>query len=127
MAKEKFRSSIEIGGKERIDVGLSILIWKDENDIHYYYSPALDITGYGKSETDARKSFEFTLNDFVTYTHNKKTIFEELEKLGWTINKKKKRAIPPTEEELLKDNENYKNLYKTEGVRQEQQQIELAL
>lgn len=127
MSKKQFRSTYNIGDKAKLDVELSVLIWKDQDNIHYCYSPALDLTGYGKSEADARQSFENTLQDFISYTHNKNTIFEELERLGWTVNRKKKRANPPSQEQLLEDNENYQQLYHNKNVRIEQQMVGLAL
>lgn len=126
MAKAGFRHTYNLG-KGTLEVGLSIMIWEDDGGIHYCYSPALDITGYGKSEDDAKASFENTLEDFVSYTHNKKTIFEELERLGWTVNKKKKRAMPPSEAQLLEDNENYQELSNRDDVRKENTKVELAL
>ena len=56
MSKAGFRNSYDLG-KGRLDVGLTVLIWTDENGIHYCYSPTLDLTGYGKTETDAKISF----------------------------------------------------------------------
>ena len=126
MSKERFRSSYD-AGKFKIDIGLSVLIWKDSSGIYYFYTPSLDLTGYGRTEQAARQSFEHTLNDFVSYTNNKNTIFEELEKLGWTVNKKKKRVSPPSEEQLLEDNENYRQLSNNRDVKVERQQVELAL
>lgn len=57
-----------------------------EEGINYIYSPALDLTGYGKNVKEAKESFEVTLKEFIDYTDNKKTIFDELEHLGWLVN-----------------------------------------
>jgi hypothetical protein len=126
MSKAGFRNTYNLG-KRSLEVGLSLMIWEDPGGIHYCYSPALDLTGYGKTEEDAKESFEHTLEDFISYTHNKKTIFEELERLGWTVNKKKKRAQPPSEAQLLEDNENYQELSNRRDVRKESTKVELAL
>ncbi|TDG35162.1 hypothetical protein EZJ43_14775 [Pedobacter changchengzhani] len=96
-------------GNKKIEITLDLLYWIDD-DIHFYYSAALDLTGYGESEDEARSSFQTTLNAFVDYTDNNKTVFAELERLGWTTNKTKKRINPPSEEDMLLDNDTYKQL-----------------
>jgi hypothetical protein len=69
-------------GNDHFNFQLSVLFW-EEGGIHYAYSPALDLTGYGKSKEEAKSSFETTLDAFAKYTHNKGTIYKELERLGW--------------------------------------------
>lgn len=113
-------------GKHIIDVNLSLLTWC-EKGIYYFYSPALDVTGYGKSLKEARVSFEVTLTEFLTYTHNKKTIYEELERLGWTVNKNKRRVHAPDSAQLMEDNKSLKKLYSRPGVKEIQKEVELAL
>jgi hypothetical protein len=126
MAKGGLFTNTYKHGKATVNIGVKVVSWEEEG-IYYYYSPALDLTGYGKSKQDALKSFDQTLNDFVNYTHNKKTIFEELERLGWTVNKKKKRVQAPSEDQMLEDNETYQKLSNLEGVQLEQKEIALAL
>ncbi len=125
MSKLKFTSSYN-DGKNSINLELSLYLW-EENGIHYVYSPSLDVTGYGNTEVEAKTSFEVTLDEFITYTHNKKTIFEELEHLGWAVNKKKKRVHSPDLEELLSDNESFRNIYQQGVVKKETKNIELEL
>ena len=102
-------------GKHIVKIGLTLILWK-ENEIYFQYSPQLDLTGYGKSANEAQSSFEQTLKDFINYTLNKDTLFDELERLGWTTNKRKKRLRAPEEEQLLEDNETYKDLVNMPGT-----------
>jgi len=111
-------------GKERISVNLTLFSW-NENNIFYIYSPALDLTGYGYTEDEARSSFAEILEQFVDYTHNKETIFDELERLGWTINKKKKRVKSPDIEDMLIDNDQFKEVINKSGVKKEDRVLEL--
>ncbi len=104
----------------------TILFW-EEDGIHFAYSPALDLTGYGKSKEEAKRSFEITLDAFAKYTHNKGTIYKEPERLGWTINKKKRRVKAPGYEEMLEDNEKPRELVKQPNVIQESREVALAL
>lgn len=110
----------------KLEVKLNVFIWNDES-VFYAYSPALDLTGYGKTENEAKRSFETTLQEFVKYTTNKKTLFDELEHLGWTVNRKKKRMHVPDLEDLLKDNETFREIYKREDVKVIKRDVELAL
>jgi len=113
-------------GNHRLDIELNILIFEEDN-IHYVYSPALDLTGYGNSEIEAMSSFEVMLAEFVHYTENKKTVYKELERLGWTVNVKKKRVHPPHEDQLLEDNEIYRDLKNHPNVYTSSTTVGLAL
>jgi hypothetical protein len=125
MAKAQFKGIFN-QGEFTITISLSLYLW-EEQGITFIYSPALDITGYGNSEEEAKKSFQITLDEFVDYTHKKKTIFDELEGLGWTVNRKKKRVHAPDLEELRTDNVTFRDLLKKSNVRSESKNIELAL
>lgn len=125
MAKGKVSASYNIKS-HKINITLSLLTWED-NDVTYVYSPALDLTGYGKTKVEAKKSFEITLEEFIEYTHNKNTIYDELERLGWTINRKKQRAKQPIQEELLKDNDFLKSLMNKDGVKKLNREVSLVL
>ncbi|MFZ5552973.1 MAG: hypothetical protein ACOZCO_07645 [Bacteroidota bacterium] len=125
MAKERFSGKFK-GKKYTVDVNLTVLTWKDK-DIYYVYAPALDLTGYDKSLNAAKDSFTETLNQTLNYMQNKGTIFDELERLGWTVNRKKKRVVAPNHEEILSDNKHYRDLVKKAGVRKSKRDIELTL
>ncbi len=113
-------------GKKSIELNISIFLW-EEGSIFYTYSPALDLTGYGYSKEEARESFETMLQEFLVYTNHKKTIFKELEKLGWAVNKKKKRVVSPDFEDMLSDNEHFKELYKTKDLVRDSSNVNLEL
>ncbi|MGB0981465.1 MAG: hypothetical protein ACPGUH_05125 [Winogradskyella sp.] len=113
-------------GRENVEFSVSIFLW-EENSIFYVYSPALDITGYGLTKEEARESFETVLEEFIKYTHNKKTIFQELENLGWAVNKRKKRVISPDFEDLLSENEHFRHLYKSKDLVRDSSNVNLEL
>ncbi|MBN8702817.1 MAG: hypothetical protein J0M08_07115 [Bacteroidetes bacterium] len=115
-----------INNNKRIEITLTVYSW-EENGILYMYSPALDLTGYGTSKKEADQSFKITLGEFIKYTHNKKTIFEELERLGWTVNRKKKRVNAPTKEELLQDNEVFRKLSNKKNIKHYNQPIAIPV
>lgn len=125
MANTRYSASY-INKNKKIEVLISVFIWKDESVV-YAYSPSLDLTGYGNTIAEAKKSFEVTLQEFVKYTANKKTLFDELEYLGWAVNRKKKTMFAPDTRELLNDNEIFRKIYNRPGVKEEHREVELAV
>ena len=92
-------------------VGLSLVEFNEE-DVTIIYSPALDLSGYGHSQVEAKNSFSEALNEFFRYTNNKKTLDKVLKKLGWSIkgSKKEPKFNPPKNSELVKSNPLYKKI-----------------
>tara|TARA_Y100001934_G_scaffold278371_1_gene379444 strand:+ start:654 stop:1034 length:381 start_codon:yes stop_codon:yes gene_type:complete len=113
-------------GRQNVEFSVSIFLW-EENSIFYVYSPALDLTGYGLTKDEARESFETVLEEFIKYTHNKKTIFKELENLGWAVNKRRKRVVSPDFEDLLSENEHFRHLYKSKDLVRDSSNVNLQL
>jgi len=75
--------------KEAVKVRVPLIMFtEDDNEI--IYCPALDVSGYGKTKTEARHSFEISLDQFLTYTLKKDTFVDELKKMGWTVKRKRK-------------------------------------
>lgn len=113
-------------GRQNVEFSVSIFLW-EEDSIFYVYSPALDLTGYGLTKEEARESFETVLEEFIKYTHNKKTIFKELENLGWAVNKRRKRVVSPDFEDLLSENEHFRHLYKSKDLVRDSSNVNLQL
>lgn len=67
---------------EKIRMKVSIVIFREDNRV-IYYSPSLDLSGYGKTESVARKSFEISLKETVNYCIENGTFRPMLESLGW--------------------------------------------
>ena len=91
MSKNIGHTSRYRDGHNWINVKLSLIEFEEEG-LHFIYSPALDLTGYGKTEAAAKESYNLAMEEFLKYTSNKETILQELERLGWTISKKKVTA-----------------------------------
>ena len=96
---------------QEIKCRLAVIVFEDDGN-HIFYCPALDLSGYGKSESDAYKSFHEVLSEYFRYTSNKGTLAEDLKKLGWTLKKSiKNRAIPPALSYLLETNEDFSRIF----------------
>ena len=65
---------------------LSLVAFEDDDSIHYVYCPALDITGYGYTDSEAKNSFDKTLELYLNYTINKGTFAADLKAHGWNLN-----------------------------------------
>ena len=51
---------------EKVSSELAIFLFR-EDDNFIAYSPALDLSGYGKTEEDARNSFNIVLKEYFDY------------------------------------------------------------
>ena len=111
-------------GKLNISVSITVYMW-DDNNVTFVYAPSLDLTGYGKSIDEAKESFKIVLEEFLHYTSNKQTLFDDLEQRGWMVNRKKRKVHAPDFEDMLNENEAFKDiLLKKEPAKSE---VELSL
>lgn len=110
---------------DKIHVNIPIYIF-EESDTIIYYCPALDISGYGQSDEEARGSFKTTLGEFFTYTLRKKTFFSEMKRLGWTVrNSKKKPMVPPSVDQMLATNEQFSHILNNINYRKVNECVEM--
>lgn len=101
----------------KITIKLSVVLFKQDN-IFIAYCPALDLSGYGETETEAKKSFSIALNEFMDYTVKKKTLESELQKLGWkTKSKTSKKLYPPTFFDAISKNKELQKLVNTNDIK----------
>ena len=108
-------------------VGLSLVEFNEE-DVTIIYSPALDLSGYGHSQVEAKNSFSEALHEFFRYTNNKKTLDKVLKKLGWSIkgSKKKPKFNPPKDSELVKSNPLYNEIVNKKNYKVSREDVEFA-
>lgn len=108
-------------------VGLSLIEFKEE-DVTIIYSPALDLSGYGTTQVEAKNSFSEALHEFFRYTNNKKTLDKVLKKLGWSIkgSKKKPKFNPPKDSELVKSNPLYNEIVNKKNYKVSREDVEFA-
>ena len=90
----KSRKVKPLTGKYEISVSVLIL---QEGDYYVAYSPALELSSYGKSVVEAKKSFAQVLKIFVEETERKGTFEKVLLGLGWTLQQKPSFKYQPPE------------------------------
>ena len=87
-----------------IEVSVACILFEEDN-ITLIYSPALDITGYGKDKMEAKKSFKIALEEFIKYTLHKGTFESEMKRMGWKVHIKKHTYEQPFFDKLLTEND----------------------
>ena len=99
-------------------IKLLLIHFVDENNIHFIYSPHLDLTGYGNGVDEAKNSFETVFQDFIDYTVENKTLSKVLNKLGWQAKSPEgtERLFAPSIISMIKDNEHVSEILDTYPV-----------
>lgn len=116
--------------KAKVKVNLFLIHFQDENKVHFVFSPHLDLTGYGYSLKDAKKSFSIVLDDFIDYTLNKKTISKVLADLGWKTKgtaKKPVKLLAPSITSIIGKNKYVSEVFDKHAVQTFHQEVELPL
>lgn len=128
MAKLQFKGSI-LDNKHLHQVNLSLFSFEDDGS-KIVYSPALDLSGYGNTEKEAKASFEEALKEFLRYTTHKGTFTKELKRLGWEVGvrlKKSKPAKAPDLAHMLQTNDYLARIFETKNFKKFNEAIELPV
>ncbi len=97
--------------KDGTDIQLPLIIF-EEGGATICYCPALDLSGYGYSETEAMESYNYNLSEYFDHTIKTNTLAHDLRRLGWLFNNNKhKNLIPPPVTSLLSSNSNFKRVF----------------
>lgn len=114
-------------GNGKYHVGLSLVEFEEEN-VTIIYSPALDLSGYGYSQSEAKQSFSEALHEFFRYTTNKRTLEKVLKELGWAIrgSKKKPKFNPPKDSDLVSLNPLYNDIVNNKSYKVSREEVEFA-
>ena len=94
-------------GSVTVKTDLPVFLF-EEDSLFYCYCPLLDLYGYGKTETESKKSFETGITEFLRYTQNKGTLTKELKRLGWKVLKETKKTphyVAPEFIDIVNNNE----------------------
>lgn len=125
MAKDVLISGTWSDGPASVKLKLPLIIFSEEGT-HVTYCPALDLSGYGNNEQEARDSFSLVLSEYLSYTIRKKTLASDLSKHGWKVNKKlRKGATPPSIENLLKTNEDFNRVFNQYDFKKTETTVEI--
>jgi len=114
-----------------VKVRILLFHFTDEQGVHFIYSPHLDITGYGYTLKDAKKSFEVVFADFLDYTLKKATLGNLLKKLGWKQQKgsvkKPVRSLAPSITTVIANNKYIAEIFDKYPLHTYYQEVDLPL
>jgi len=125
---DKLHLTTELGfGNGKYNVGLSLVEFEEDN-VTIIYAPALDLSGYGYSQPEAKQSFFEVLHEFFRYTNNKKTLDNVLKDLGWSVkgSKKKPKFNPPKDSDLVSLNPLYNEIVNSKNYKVSREDVEFA-
>ena len=125
--KSGFKAEMNCDNGVRVNVDLQILVFEEEGT-SIFYCPALDLNGYGNNEEEALSSFKLVLTEYFDYTIKKNTLREDLKKYGWKIPKSKFKAmIPPDLSKMLRDNEEFVDVFNHKEYRKINMPVEMPV
>lgn len=104
-----FKAEYQSGGV-KCNFNLGVYIFK-EGDVYISYCPALDISGYGKDEKEAKDSFGEVMKQYIMYCVEHGTLAEDLRGHGWKVKDNGNGLFKsPDTESMLKRNPDFKDL-----------------
>ena len=113
------------GDNNSIELSLSLIVFQEDNS-YITYCPALDLSGYGNTEHEAKKSFNVVLGEYFLYTTRKKTLADDLRKHGWIVkNSKTKPMRPPDMSKLLETNKDFNRIFNNFPFKKIDQRVSL--
>lgn len=111
-------------GKNTVKVNLPVMFF-EEDGTQIAYIPVLDISGYGVSEEEAYKSLTVALENYLSYTIHKNTLFDDLKAHGWTIRKRTKPYIAPEITDLINKNEYLHDIVNTRPYKMKRMDVDM--
>lgn len=125
MSKKETLTGTWAEGVNKIYCKIPLIIFQEDNTT-IVYCPALDLSGYGDTEEEARNSFQIVLSEYFRYTEHKKTLAADLKEHGWILKKNlSKGATPPTMGQLLESNEDFNRIFNTHEFKKTDTTIEI--
>lgn len=98
---ERFNAQYK-NGDTSIGLNVAVFIFVD-GGVTIAYCPALDLSGYGNTEAEARLSFSEVARQYIEYCVSKGTLLKDLEKHGWNVGKHSHMNSPYTLSMLRKN------------------------
>ena len=77
--------------KGTLEISVSVYLFK-ENDVFVAYCPSLDLSGYDRTEDDARRDFEYHLHEYVKFQVQHDTLHKDLTRHGWQVMQRKAKG-----------------------------------
>ncbi len=91
---------------DKVDFDLSFIIFEEEGHT-ICFCPALNLTGVGSSEREATDNCNYVLSQYFNITINKKTLAQDLKRLGWHFKHNWRKKITAPKWESIKIEHTY--------------------
>ncbi|MEX6686594.1 hypothetical protein QTN47_03760 [Danxiaibacter flavus] len=121
----KYIDSYKLSNQHQVvTVKIDVIEYK-EDGIFYVYSPALDLVGYCNTLSDARRSWDVVLDEYLHFTANNNSLIEDLQKRGWKI-KARHAPMPPTFSWLVQKDDNLTEMINKHDYKKKSKPIHLT-
>jgi len=120
---ENINSKVVFANKHSVITTELSLVSFVEDNVCFVYCPALDLTGYGINEEEAKKSFAQTLKMYFEDTIDKNTLLKDLVRHGWEI-KKQNKLKSPDFDFMFKNNRQLKRIVNSRDFTKYNKQIQ---
>lgn len=124
MKRSRVKGIYSTGKSAKVTVEVPVIIF-EEDGVTFIYTPALDLTGYGRDEDEARASFGETLEEFLRYTINKGTLHDVLVSYGWKVGKNRK--VPRSLVHMLTTNEYLARIFEEKQYKKAHETVHIPL
>lgn len=111
-------------GKNTVEMNLPVMLF-EEDGTQIAYLPMLDVSGYGNTEDDAIDSLKTSVDLYLKYTLNKKTLLDDLRAHGWIVKKKTKPFIAPELTDILSKNEYLHDIVNNKRYRMDRVRVDM--
>lgn len=112
-------------GNTKVSFSVGVYMFK-EDDTFISYCPALDLSGYGMTETEARNSFAQTIGMYIEYCLHKNTLVKDLQKHGWNIKSMKQKKIKaPDINQMMENNPDFKEIIESKEYTEYLEQVKI--
>lgn len=125
MGKHTFQG-VYRDNKHMYKAKLPLISFRDGGTI-VIYAPALDVSGYGYTVEEAKKSFGEAIEEFFKYTINKGTFDAELKRLGWKCIKRRNKYNPPKFNESLVNNDHLNEIINNREFNKYNESVEVPV
>lgn len=108
-----------------VSVKLDVYIFREDNTT-IAYSPALDLCGYGYTESEAKDSFHIVVSEYLEYGISQRTLVADLRAHGWKVRSLRQRKMTsPSIETLLHTNNTFRDILENKDYRKVSQPMPL--
>ncbi|MCK9423984.1 MAG: hypothetical protein M0Q38_15475 [Bacteroidales bacterium] len=115
------------GAGHQIKVKVPLIAFTEDNSF-IIYCPVFDLSGYGKTESEAEQSLTTVMDEFFKYTVHKNTLRSVLKDLGWVVKKSKQKPMaPPSMDNILKNNADFLKIFNNHEFRKFDKNIEVPV